>query len=122
MIRTLLPAAAAGAALACLALVASAAPAKARTARCVIAGGGTAPYRGPCRFSPEKGGSFSLDPVGRKTFPGGIGTVSVFITAPGAAEVSGLTSAGINSRWGEARRSKRDAACWEGEDFRICVY
>ncbi|MDB5722848.1 MAG: hypothetical protein JWP15_3466 [Alphaproteobacteria bacterium] len=88
----------------------------------MIGSSGAAPFRGPCRFLPDKGGSFSLDPIGRKTFSSEISTLSVFVTGPGVAEVSGLTAAGINSRWGEARRSRKDPACWEGADFRICVY
>lgn len=35
--------------------------------------------------------------------------------------VRGLTSEGINSRWGEAKRSKKDKSCWIGEDFKICA-
>jgi hypothetical protein len=33
-----------------------------------------------------------------------------------------LTDEGINSRWGRAIRSRRDRACWVGEDFTICAY
>ncbi|WP_017295364.1 hypothetical protein [Geminocystis herdmanii] len=44
------------------------------------------------------------------------------IIKSGVAEVRGLTTAGINSRWGEARRSKSDKACWVGDDFTICAY
>ncbi|WP_107670602.1 hypothetical protein [Cyanothece sp. BG0011] len=49
-------------------------------------------------------------------------SISVSIVQPGIAEVRGLTTAGINSRWGEARRSKSDQACWVGNDFTICAY
>ena len=42
-------------------------------------------------------------------------------SSPGVAEVRGDPGR-INSRWGEARRSRRDRACWVGEDFSICVY
>jgi len=48
--------------------------------------------------------------------------ISVFIVRPGIAEVRGLTAQGINARWGEARRSARDRACWVGADFSICVH
>ena len=41
---------------------------------------------------------------------------------PGVAEVYGITTSGINSRWGPARRSSKDKACWVGTDFSICVY
>ena len=110
-----------GAAVAVFALAAPV-PAKSKPARCVIASAGNPEYRGPCSFAAEKGGSFDLSPLGRKLFSGEISSISVFLTGKGEAEVSGLTKAGINSRWGAARRSRRDAACWDGADFRICVY
>ena len=93
--------------------------AEARPVRCVITG--SVHYVGKCDFI-RGGGSFSLSPIGRASFPGGINPVSVAIDTPGVAEVRGLTRDGINSRWGEARRSKKDPACWEGSDFRICAY
>lgn len=99
----------------------SATPALARPARCVVSGSDMPTWRGPCRFLPERGGSFSISP-GRGSFGDGIDLISVSIVSPGVAEVRGLTDDGINSRWGEARRSRRDRACWVGEDFSICVY
>jgi hypothetical protein len=106
--------------LALLALPA-AAHGKPRLARCAIATE-EAPYRGPCRFLPDRGGSFGLEPVRGRRFFGEITSISVTVTKRGEAEVSGLTSSGINSRWGSARRSRRDPACWEGQDFSVCVY
>ncbi len=102
-----------------LATIAVTGSAMARPVRCVISGG--APYRGKCDFT-NSGAGFSIAPIGRNSFPGGINPVSVAIVSPGVAEVRGLTREGINSRWGEARRSKRDPACWQGSDFRICAY
>ena len=96
-------------------------PAAARPARCVVQSAGAPAWRGPCDFLAERGGSFTIQPL-RGRFPGGIGDISVSLTGPGTAEVRGLTRDGINSRWGEARRSRRDPACWVGEDFSICVY
>jgi hypothetical protein len=93
--------------------------AEARPVRCVLTG--SVQYVGKCDFI-RGGASFSLSPIGRASFPGGINPVSVAIDTPGVAEVRGLTRDGINSRWGEARRSKKDPACWEGSDFRICAY
>jgi hypothetical protein len=93
--------------------------AEARPVRCVITG--SVQYAGKCDFI-DGGGSFSLSPIGRASFPGGINPLSVGIDAPGVAEVRGLTRDGINSLWGEARRSKNVPACWEGSDFRICAY
>ncbi|WP_026222879.1 hypothetical protein [Methylocystis rosea] len=97
------------------------AEALARPARCVVNGAGAAPYNGKCEFSPETGGSFSITPVGKSAFDGAT-VISVSVTLPGVAEVRGLTRDGINSRWGEAKRSKEDPACWIGSDFKICVY
>lgn len=95
-------------------------PAMARPARCVITGGSV--YKGKCDFSPMTGnGGFSVSPVGRPYFFDGISSISVAKITKETAEVRGLTKDGINSRWGDASRSKNDPACWDG-DFRICVY
>jgi hypothetical protein len=104
-----------------LVALSSAAHARPRPARCVIASE-EAPYRGPCRFIPEAGGSFTLEPVRRRLFFGEVLSISVAMAGRGEAEVSGLTTSGINSRWGPAHRSRRDPACWEGQDFSVCAY
>lgn len=91
----------------------------ARPAKCVLTG--SIHYSGKCDFR-RAGPGFSISPVGHASFSGGINPVNVAIMAPGVAEVRGLTKYGINSRWGAARRSQRDPACWVGSDFRICVY
>lgn len=109
---------AAAAAAAAFALPADAAG---RRARCVVSSGGET-YRGPCTFVAERGGSFSVSAIGRRFIVGGVSDVSVALFRPGAAEVRGLTAEGVNSRWGEARRSPRDRACWVGSDFSVCVY
>lgn len=81
-------------------------------------------YKGSCVFSPDTSkGSFSLANPDKDTpLNEGITLVSVTVTEPGVAEVSGLTAEGINSRWGEAKRSSKDKACWEGEDFKVCAW
>lgn len=81
-------------------------------------------YKGSCVFSPDMPkGSFSLaNPDKDKPLNEGITLISVTVTEPGVAEVSGLTAEGINSRWGEAKRSSKDKACWEGEDFKVCAW
>jgi len=99
----------------------AATPAAARPARCVIQMAGESTWRGACNFRPDGGGSFYIDPA-HGTFQSGIGDISVSLISPGVAEVRGNTADGINSRWGEARRSRRDPACWVGEDFSVCVY
>lgn len=91
-------------------------------ARCVVDSNGEKPYSGPCSFTSEGKGSFGIEPLGRHVFSGQVTTISVSVTGSGTAEVSGLTTSGINSRWGSARRSRRDPACWDGTDFRVCVY
>jgi len=98
------------------------ADAKPRGAQCVVKSSGAQPYRGPCRFVAEEKGSFTVRPAGRRAFPGGVSAISVSIVSPGLAEVRGVTREGINSRWGEARRSRRDRACWTGADFSVCAY
>jgi hypothetical protein len=105
-----------------LVLAVGAAEAKPRAARCAIASDGQPAFRGPCLFAPERSGSFSVSAIGRRRLFPEIDIISVTIVRPGTAEVRGLTASGINSRWGSATRSRRDSACWDGEDFRICVY
>ncbi len=119
--------------LAPLALIVASAPGAAqeppgpgwRPARCVVANGqnvdwrGT--WRGPCYFFSERGGSFSIRPR-RGAFPDGTDQIGVTLVGRGQAEVRVITRHGMNSRWGEARRSRRDAACWVGDDFSICAY
>ena len=110
------------AALSVLVVAGGAAEAKPREARCLVKAAGAPDYRGPCRFSPEERGSFTIEPARRRAFANGATSISASIVAPGVAEVRGLTREGVNSRWGEARRSKRQRACWVGSDFSICVH
>lgn len=84
-------------------------------------------FAGKCKFEAEQGGSFSLsDANGGDLLYESISVVHVYVTAKGHAEVSGLVldegGGGHNSRWGAAKRSQKDGACWEGEDFRICAW
>ena len=96
-------------------------PAHARVARCVIDSEG-ASYRGACQYNVARGGTFTVTPLRSRTFGGGPMSITVYVVRPGVAEVRGLTPEGINSRWGRALRSRRDGACWQGEDFSVCVY
>ena len=89
---------------------------------CVIKGAPSEiQFSGNCIFEQFGGnGSFSIkSPYGLIV---GRSSISVSIIQPGIAEVRGLTTSGINSRWGEARRSSSDTACWVGSDFTICAY
>jgi hypothetical protein len=80
-------------------------------------------FDGPCSFRAEdRDGSFNLAALdGKSPLYPGILVVSVAVVAPGEADVRGLTAEGINTRWGDARRSKTDPACWTGSDFEVCA-
>ena len=107
--------------LAMIASTALAAPAG-KVARCVLKTSDPSNYSGPCRFMPGPKGSFVLGPAKGKVILDVFSSISVDIVGPDKAEVRGLGSNGVNSRWGEAKRSRRDPACWEGDDFSICVH
>ena len=99
-------------------------PASARDAACQVQSGGKKMLDKVCDFrSVDSNGSFNLSSRGSKEAPlfPDVLSLSVTIIKPGIAEVRGLTKDGINSRWGEARRSAKDGACWDGADFRICA-
>lgn len=97
--------------------------AQARDARCEITQAGQRVVNGVCDFEPDgRDGSFALSARGKRgALFGSVLSVSVSVITPGVAEVRGLTRAGVNSRWGEARRARNDPACWTGADFRICA-
>ncbi len=98
------------------------ATAKPKSAICRIESEGALKFSGPCRFTPEHGGSFFLSPVhGAGPLYGTVLSVSVTIIRRGVAEVRGSTSGGINSRWGRAERSRKNPACWVGSDFSVCA-
>ena len=98
-------------------------PAQARDARCSIYEYRAIAFDGVCNFEPDgRDGSFTLS----SRRPGGallkdVVLISVSMISPGVAEVRSLTRAGINSRWGEARRSQQDRSCWTGADFQVCA-
>lgn len=93
-----------------------------RIVDCRVESEGKVQVNGKCRFTPEQGGSFTLESASaNRPLFGSILQVSVALISPGTAEVRGLTRQGINSRWGEAQRSNDDRSCWVGSDFRICA-
>jgi hypothetical protein len=108
------------AAAAFLGTSATAAPSK--PARCDVGNNYGEHYVGPCLFTADSDGSFSVSRAKGAAIMGDITVVTVQIIEAGTAEVRGLTRAGINSRWGSAQRSKRDRACWRGSDFWVCAY
>ena len=91
------------------------------TVRCVLGNGTTEVFDGKCIFILDSDGSFALM-TPNNDYIMGASPISVRITKPGHAEVRGLTAYGINSRWGPAKRSEKDKACWLGDGFSICVY
>jgi hypothetical protein len=97
-----------------------------RMADCRLESDGTVVFKGKCLFiSDGSTGSFSLqNPSGRGPLYGPYLDISVSVIEPGRAEVRGLTRRGVNSRWGEARRSPTEPACWIGTDssFTVCAF
>lgn len=108
--------------------ISSHAMAKDRIVKCQIDSNGESGkietiYKGSCLFIPDTKGSFGLaNPVKDKPLTDTINMISVMMIEKGVAEVRGLTMDGINSRWGEAKRSTTDKACWEGVDFKVCAW
>ena len=94
---------------------------KSKFANCDIHTAGKVAFSGKCLFIPDADGSFSLSDFNEKPLLEGILVVSVTVTGKGAAEVSALTVNGNNSKWGAAKRSTKDKACWLGSDFKICA-
>ena len=97
---------------------------KGKPARCVIKSGperSTVEYSGDCLFYADRDGTFTIRKSQGNILPS-ITVVSVYVLMPGVAEVRGLTVDGINSRWGPAKRSETDLACWTGSDFEVCAY
>ena len=97
---------------------------KGKPARCVIRSGSertTVEYLGDCLFYADRDGTFTIRKSQGNILPS-ITVVSVYVLSPGVAEVRGLTVDGINSRWGPAKRSETDLACWTGSDFEVCAY
>ncbi len=107
--------------IAASALVLVASAAEARNAQCMIVSNGESRFEGVCDFIADRDGSFSVGKARGHKFLD-IDPISVVMVSPGVAEVRGVTRDGINSRWGDAKRSRSDPACWIGEDFKICVY
>jgi hypothetical protein len=104
--------------------LAAAFPAEAKIARCVVEVEGRLMLNDRCDFRSEASdGSFSLAAVNpRNWLMPGAGTILLQVTRPGLAEV--FVVGERSSRWGEARRSKTDEACWIGSkgSFKICAY
>ena len=109
------------AALLCLS-ISTPSPAEARNAKCLIKSGNTTQFSGTCDFRGARNGSFSLTAGKSGRFVKNIVVVSVTVLSKNAADVRGLTKAGINSRWGSAKRSRQNRACWVGNGFKVCAW
>ncbi len=97
-------------------------PTQAAEALCVVKGvSNEILFRDQCIFE-QFGGNGSFSIRAKSGLIDNRESIQVYIIKPGVAEVRGLTTDGINSRWGEARRSNSDKACWVGDDFTICAY
>lgn len=106
--------------LAALFFIAGQSLAAGKVITCQIDSNNKVAYKGKCLFVSDADGSFSLSNVDEnKVLLDEISTVNVSIIEKGLAEVRGLTTSGINSRWGEAKRNK---ACWVGSDFKVCAW
>jgi len=110
--------------LAALGFLASPTVGYAKEAQCVIESEGQT-FEGPCNFRAEKGGAFTITPIDPAwPFFDAYASITVQVTAPGyAQEVRSLSAdpSPSNSRWGDARRSTSNKACWVGRGFKICV-
>jgi hypothetical protein len=84
---------------------------------------GTARYEGPCVFElAGSDGSFAVQKADESPMVDEVVVITVSIDGEGLAEVRGLTTDGINSRWGSAERSQTEPACWTGSDFEVCAF
>jgi hypothetical protein len=102
-----------------------------KTARCEISHAGYddqgartkgRSYEGPCLFSAEKGGHFTVSlPGGRPFWTGDDAVTKISVGVDGdAAQVTGMTPDAM-ARWGYAKRVQTDRACWAGDDFTVCA-
>ena len=96
--------------------------AQAGEALCVIKGSANQTlFKDKCNFN-QFGGNGSFWIEAKSGLIAGRESITVSIIQPGIADVRALTTDGINSRWGEAKRSNSDKTCWVGSDFSICAY
>lgn len=93
-----------------------------RQVRCHISNNQGLKVDRPCTFKPAGNGSFSLSLESGGEITPGVVMINLYVTSEGKAEVRGLTTQGINSRWGEVTRSMQDPACWNGSDFQLCAW
>ena len=80
-------------------------------------------WAGPCtrQIEQPQAKHVSIAGVNSSEIIPGILSISVSILGPGRADVRGLTTEGIHSRWGSAVQDVKDPFCWIGTDFRVCA-
>jgi hypothetical protein len=90
--------------------------------KCEIESNNVVMFKGQCLYLSEHGGAFTLSALDKnKPLYDDITAVSIVMIKKNVTEVRGLTTQGINSRWGNAKRSQKNKACWVGSDFKICA-
>lgn len=92
-----------------------------RLAQCRVSNDYGESFEGDCLYESLGYESFSIMPANQDQSILGSLQVTVWVENDEIVEVRGLTTDGINSRWGQVRRSIEDADCWVGEDFIICT-
>ena len=96
-------------------------PASAKVARCAIKAR-VGQLNGPCTVTARRGGSFTIEPVRQRYLVGKFMSINVNVDRRGIGTVRAVSGRGYTARWGRAVRSKRDRACWIGQDFSVCAY
>lgn len=99
--------------------------AEAKAARCVLNGFMDQPYDGPCDFKPLKGGSFSVVGSGSRDDwidKSGYQVIRLIVTGNGRGRLEGRAGSAMYVDLATVARDRNAPACWEGDDYRICVY
>ncbi|OAO05082.1 hypothetical protein A8B75_04550 [Sphingomonadales bacterium EhC05] len=81
-----------------------------------------AEFKGDCEFVPSGGGSFSVQRSSGEAFVDGITQFILELDTKTAAGFSARSADGELNYLGTAEKSTVDAACWEAENYSVCVY
>jgi hypothetical protein len=79
-------------------------------------------FKGDCEFVPSGGGSFSVQRSSGEAFVDGITQFVLELDTKTAAGFSARSADGELNYLGTAEKSTVDAACWEAENYSVCVY
>lgn len=97
--------------------------AEAKPAKCALDGFMDQPYRGPCDFTPLKGGSFIVTSAdGDWMDRSGYNVVRLIVTANGRGRLEGRAGSAMYVDIANVVRDRSAPACWVGDGYRICVY